>query len=55
MNKRKDMSLFSLWLTKAEEKSLNSTIEDYKQGIDNLSNISEIILKAKYRGDLKKR
>jgi hypothetical protein len=54
MNKHKEMILKKLWLTKAEIESIETTIEDYDEGRTAfLSNISEIIINAKKRGDFK--
>lgn len=53
-NKHKDMLLCSLWLTKAEKLSIEETIKQYEKGLTAfVSNISEIIINAKQRGDFK--
>jgi len=52
MNKHKDMILTKIWLTKAELSSIEATIKDYQKGLTGfITNISEIIINAKERGD----
>lgn len=52
MNRKKDMILMKIWLTKAELKSIEETIKDYKKGLTAfLNNISEVIINAEERGD----
>jgi hypothetical protein len=53
-NPRKNKVLVHLWLTKSEVESLKETIKDCNKGLTGfISNISEIVINAEKRGDLK--
>ncbi len=58
VNRKKDMTLYSMWLTKAEEESLKASLElidDPLKHKFSIMNIVEIMDNVNKRGDLNKK